>query len=131
MSDASLAAAGNDRPPVRRRWPLVPLLLVLALLLVAVFGDRGLLRAVQYRRQKAALEAEMRQLEATNAALRKEIAALRSDRRTIEGIARKELGMVREDELIYQFPSRPQAGRSPARSAEPVEVPAVEAAVPQ
>jgi hypothetical protein len=73
----------------------------------------------------------MRQLEAANAALRKEIAALRSDRRTIEGIARKELGMVREDELIYQFPSRPQAGRPQARSEEAVAVPNVDAAAAQ
>ena len=39
----------------------MPLLLVLAMLFLAVFGDRGLLRAVQYRRQQAALETELRQ----------------------------------------------------------------------
>jgi cell division protein FtsB len=85
------------------------------------------LRALQYKKQKETLEQEMRQLEATNAALRQEIDKLRSDRRYIEGIARKELGMVRADEMVYQFPSRPtpvkaagaaEAAPSPAVSAE-------------
>ena len=114
MNETTSSPASANPRPAGRRWPLVPLLLVLAMLLLAVFGDRGLLRAVQYRRQKEALEAELRQLEEANAALRKEIAALRSDRRTIEGIARKELGMVRKDELIYQFPSRSPVPQTPA-----------------
>lgn len=120
MSVADKPCNGNDKTARPRRWPLVPLLLVLAMLLLGIFGDRGLLRAVQYRRQQAALEAELRQLEATNAALRKEIAALRSDRRYLEGIARKELGMVRQDELIYQFPTRPQASRAQPRTEDAV-----------
>ena len=42
-------------------------------------------------------------VEAQNEGLRVEIAALRGDRRYIERIARTELGMVREDELVFQF----------------------------
>lgn len=91
--------------PSRRPWALIPLLLALLLLGFAVFGEKGLLRALQYRRQQQALEQKLKELEETNAALRKEIEALRSDHRRIEAIARKELGLVRDDELIYQFPS--------------------------
>lgn len=90
---------------------MVPLLLILLLLGLAVFGDKGLLRALQFRRQQAELELRLRELEQTNAALRKEIEALRSDRRRIEAIARKELGLVRDDELIYQFPARVPAAK--------------------
>jgi len=71
----------------------------------ALFGDRGILRAMQAGRQKAALQEEVRQLEAANAELRQEIESLRNDRRYLEAIARKELGMVKDDELVYQFRS--------------------------
>ncbi len=49
--------------------------------------------------------------------MRQEIDKLRSDRRYIEGIARKELGMVRADEMVYQFPTRP-APVKPSGAAE-------------
>lgn len=90
----------------RRRWVAIPLLLIVLLLGFALFGERGILRALQYRRQKEALELRLKEAELANEALRHEIEALRSDRRRIEALARKELGMVRDDELVYQFPSR-------------------------
>lgn len=96
--------------PSTRRLPLLPVLLALLLLGFALFGDRGILRAVQANRQKAALQEQVRQLEAANAELRQEIESLRNDRRYLEAVARKELGMVKDDELVYQFrPAQPKA----------------------
>lgn len=101
-----MTQAESDSPkPVPRRLPIVPVLLALLLLGFALFGDRGILRAMQAGRQKAALQEEVRQLEAANAELRQEIESLRNDRRYLEAIARKELGMVKDDELVYQFRS--------------------------
>lgn len=56
--------------------------------------------------QKTALSQTLAEFEAQNEELRLEIAALRSDRRYIERIARTELGMVRDDELVFQFADR-------------------------
>jgi cell division protein FtsL len=101
-----MTQAETDLPKhLPRRPPIVPVLLALLLLGFALFGDRGILRAVQAGRQKAALQEEVRQLEAANAELRQEIESLRNDRRYLEAIARKELGMVKDDELVYQFRS--------------------------
>lgn len=102
-----------------RRLPIVPVLLALLLLGFALFGDRGILRALQAGRQKAALQEEVRQLEEANAVLRQEIESLRNDRRYLEAIARKELGMVKDDELVYQFRSASETTRpaGPARAA--------------
>jgi len=101
-----MTQAETDSPkPLPRRLPIVPVLLALLLLGFALFGDRGILRALQAGRQKAALQEEVRQLEAVNAELRREIESLRNDRRYLEAIARKELGMVKDDELVYQFRS--------------------------
>lgn len=114
-----MSSAETDSPkPLPRRPPIVPLLLALLLLGFALFGDRGILRALQAGRQKAALQEEVRQLEAANAGLLQEIESLRNDRRYLEAIARKELGMVKDDELVYQFRSAPKAATS-ARSASP------------
>ena len=106
MSDAENAKI----PATSRKFPFISIFLILLLLGVAVFGQRGILRALQLGRQKSALEAQVTQLEDSNAALRREIEALRSDPRTIEAIARRELGMVKEDELVYQF--RPAAKKA-------------------
>jgi cell division protein FtsB len=43
-------------------------------------------------------------MEQVNTELRHDIDALRNDLQTIESLARRELGMVRDDERVYQFP---------------------------
>jgi len=98
--------AGQPEPK-RRRIPIWFIFLVLIMLGMILFGDRGLLRVLQAQRQLAEMEAQIAELEATNAELRREIEALNTDLRTIENIARRELGMVRPDELVYQFPPEP------------------------
>jgi cell division protein FtsB len=69
----------------------------------AVFGERGILHMLKLSGQKAVLAQKISEAETQNEELRGEITALRSDRRYIERIARTELGMVRDDELIFQF----------------------------
>lgn len=91
--------------PAPKKTTVWPLLLIVLLLGLALFGDKGILRAIQFARQKGDLQAELQRLEEINDTLRQEIKNLRSDRRYIEDIARRELGMVKEDELVYQFPA--------------------------
>jgi len=99
MADAE--SGSPSAPPLRvLSWPV---LLVLILLALALFGDRGVLRAIQANRHKESLAEQARQMEAANQNLRQEIERLRSDQRYLESIARRELGMVREDERVYQF----------------------------
>jgi cell division protein FtsB len=85
------------------RLNLWPLALVVLILGFAVFGERGILHMLKLSGQKAVLAQEISEAEAQNEGLRTEITALRSDRRYIERIARTELGMVRDDELVFQF----------------------------
>ena len=88
------------------RLNLWPLALVALILGFALFGDRGILHMLKLSGQKAVLAEKIVVAEAQNEVLRLEIAALRNDRRHIERIARTELGMVREDELVFQFSGR-------------------------
>jgi len=103
--------------------PLIPGVLVLAVLAAAVFGERGILCAVKSNQQKELLQQQVRTLELANQDLRKEIESLRSDPGYLEAISRKELGMVREDELVYQFRS-PNGPAARISAGEPVAEPA-------
>ena len=85
------------------RFNLWPLALVAVILGFAFFGDRGILHMLKLTNQKAALEDTLDALKVQNETLRIEIASLRNDRRYIEKVARTELGMVRDDELVFQF----------------------------
>lgn len=98
---SSLAGSPSSSGP--QKTTVWPLLLIVLLLGLALFGDKGILRAIQFNRQKGALQTELQRMEEVNSALRQEIESLRSDRRYIEDIARRELGMVKADELVYQF----------------------------
>lgn len=84
-------------------WPLALVALILGF---AFMGDRGILHMLSLANQKAGLAREIAEYETQNEQLRSEITALRSDRQYIERIARTELGMVRDDELVFQFSDR-------------------------
>ncbi len=84
--------------------PLCLLLFAIVSVPVHILESEGLPR---YR----ALRAELRQTQQTNERMRREVAALkrqverlRSDPRALERIARDELGMLRRDEILFQFP---------------------------
>jgi cell division protein FtsB len=116
-------AEADSSPQGPRLLPIVASLLALLLLGFALFGDRGILRALQASRQKSTLQEEVRQLEVINTELRQEIESLRNDRRYLEAIARKELGMVKDDELVYQFRSTQKSVTSLANAGSPGEKP--------
>ncbi len=105
MSPTEIADEAKMTQPPRGKVPWFPAAFLLLVLGLALFGDKGLLRALQAGRQQQQLEAELQRQEATSAQLRREIEALRSDRRYLEVIARRELGMVRDGELVYKFPT--------------------------
>lgn len=89
----------------RWRW-LLPLGLILGSVIavpVMILGEEGLPR---YRRMRYELDdarAANRKLRREIAALREEIHDLRRDPEAIERIARDELGMIKPDELLFQF----------------------------
>jgi cell division protein FtsB len=75
------------------------------ILFFTVFGDKGLLRIFELKQDKSKIETRLEDSRNENEKLKYEIVALKSDRRYIESIARKDFGLVRSNEVIYQFPS--------------------------
>ncbi|NOY12491.1 MAG: septum formation initiator family protein [Deltaproteobacteria bacterium] len=86
-------------------WLLVVILLMLGF---AVFGNRGVVQILQAERQKQQLQAQLAELQQQQQRLREEIDRLQNDRDYWEQLARKNLGMVREGELIYHLSPKPE-----------------------
>ncbi len=108
---------------MRKRMYLIPAGAVLFILFFTVFGERGLLRIYHLSKDKREMEKRVEELKAENDRLKREIEALQSDRRYLESIARRDFGLVRPNEIIYQFPNQDKAepGKvaAPATSAPP------------
>jgi cell division protein FtsB len=81
-------------------------LLTVAVLLLAVFNDRGLLQVHAQSQKLAAVEMEVSQIDAENKQLTKEIQALRTDPSTIEKLAREELKLVKPGEVVLVTPEK-------------------------
>ena len=80
-------------------------IIILVMLGYAVFGNRGVIRIVQAERQQEQLQAQLTGLQQEQQRLREEIERLQNDKDYWEQLARKNLGMVREGELIYHLPT--------------------------
>jgi cell division protein FtsB len=118
----------SDSTPQRaaaktRRMPWWPVGIVVVVSTFALFGDRGILHIYKQKRHQAELQQQLAEVDEINAGLRQEIAVLSSDRRHLERLARSQLGMVREDEVVYQFAGKqhrpaaapPATGTAPSR----------------
>jgi cell division protein FtsB len=67
------------------------------------FGDRGFIHLFRMEKERQAYAERIRVLEDENQQLLKEIERLRSDKAYIESEARKELGLLKENEVIYRL----------------------------
>jgi cell division protein FtsB len=79
-------------------------LLTVAMLLLAVFNERGALEVHSRAHKLTAIESEISKLDAENKQLTAEIQALRSDPGTIEKFAREELKLVKPGEIVLVTP---------------------------
>jgi cell division protein FtsB len=103
MRAARVERMRESRTPVTWMLPLGLLLFAIVFVPLRILEAEGLPR---YR----ALRAELQQTRESNARLRREVidlqrqvVRLRDDPEAIERIARDEIGMLRSDELVFQF----------------------------
>ncbi len=77
--------------------------ILLSLACLLFFGQRGFSHLITLQEQFAILESENQRIAQDNALLKKEIELLSENLAYIEDIARKQLGLVKKDELVYQL----------------------------
>lgn len=98
------------------------LCLVLLLCLLAswlAFGDRGLIYVYRKDKEREEYLAKIEELKKANQELLEEIDRLKNDKDYIEETARKELGMVRDGEVIYMFTRENTDKEAPEQETEP------------
>ncbi len=90
-----------------KKRPLLFILLFVFLVmgLLTFFGEKGILHLLRFKGELTRIKEENQRAEEENQRLREEVKRLQQEKRYIEEIARKELGMVKEGEVIYQFES--------------------------
>ena len=87
------------------RYILATIILILALVAWIGFGERGFIHLYRMDKERQNYLDKISELEQTNAELMNQIRRLREDRDYIETVARRELGLVKENELIIKFSS--------------------------
>ncbi len=81
-------------------------LLTVAVLVLTVFNDKGVLQVRAQSQKLTAVQGEVAELDAENKQLTKEIQALRTDPTTIERLAREELKLVKPGEIVLVSPEK-------------------------
>jgi cell division protein FtsB len=79
-------------------------LLTVALLVLAVFNDKGVIQVHSQSTKLSALEADVAKIDTENKQLIDEIQSLRTDPGTIEKLAREELKLVKPGEVVLVTP---------------------------
>jgi cell division protein FtsB len=95
--------ASNLSRANRQRLRVVATGLALLLAFWLVFSPYGVVRYLRIRKQLVQAEQEIRHLQADNLALEDEIERLQNDPSYIEEVARKRFGLIRKNEIIYEF----------------------------
>jgi cell division protein FtsB len=90
------------------RW-LAALLFCLALFLASnlIWSERGYLALREMQQHSRSLEEKLSALEEENRKLSREIRTLKDDREHLEKIIKTETHWLREDEVLYLFPTKP------------------------
>ncbi|MCU0242306.1 MAG: septum formation initiator family protein [Vicinamibacteria bacterium] len=95
----------QDDGGLRRKAALLAsVLMLIALSVGSVFGDRGILSLLGERLRLQQLAQEIESLRGENHRLAAEVEALRTNPRAIERLAREELGLARPDETVFLIP---------------------------
>jgi cell division protein FtsB len=81
-------------------------LLTIAMLLLAVFNDKGAIQVHAQSTKLTTLESEISTISAENKQLTDEIRSLRTNPSTIEKLAREELKLVKPGEVVLVTPEQ-------------------------
>jgi cell division protein FtsB len=87
----------------KKRFLLFFAILIAAITAFAIFGDKGLIDVWRFKQERDEIVSQNASLEQENKRLSEEIRLLETDKRYIATIARRELGMVGGDEVLYKI----------------------------
>ena len=95
------------------KFSFIALLFLTMLIAWLGFGERGFIYLYRMEKERQAHMEKIRSLEKENQALLEEIERLRSDNKYLESVARTELGLVKDNEILYRFSREGEKTRPP------------------
>lgn len=87
--------------------------LLLAGLIYLTISEDGFIKTRALRQEKVRLEGELAKLTEENDRLRQRIERIKNDPAYVEDEARKKLGLVKPNEIIYRLAEEPDLGYAP------------------
>lgn len=90
-------------PHLQKRIRQIILGFVIFTLFFTAFGDRGLLKIYRLGKEVRKLETSLKNLEQQNSDLSKNIEKMKKERTFQERSARETLGLVQDDDIVYEF----------------------------
>ena len=106
--DPNMASSTDTRRAAQVTLKAVTLLsgvLTIVFLVSFFFSDRGIAELQDARRTVSELKSDIEKLETENARLRAEIESAKSSTFAVEKIAREDLSMSKEGEIVYMLPA--------------------------
>jgi cell division protein FtsB len=89
---------------IKRRWLSILLIgLILLVWYFALFGEKGVIKIFQLRQERDRIVADVSRIQEENKMLQEEIRRLREDSHYLESVARKDLGLIKENEILFIF----------------------------
>lgn len=96
---AGVGKGGKGKRGVKFLWGFA--ILIVAISVLAVFGENGLIDVYGLNKEKQALSSRNSVLKHENTRISEEIRLLKADKRYTATVARDELGMIGADEVLY------------------------------
>ncbi len=87
----------------KKTFLIVFAIAVFAITVFAVAGENGLIDVIRLKKERDRILSQNREVERESERLRREIELLKADKRYIAEIARRELGMIGKNEIIYKI----------------------------
>ena len=90
----------------------VPILLIGFILVVwyfALFGEKGVIKIIRLKRERDRIISDVSRMQEENKRLQEEIRRLREDSRYLESVARRDLGLIKENEILFIFEDKEAA----------------------
>jgi cell division protein FtsB len=100
---ASFARVSSTRLLLERALPIGILAVAIVSVPVMIFSTSGLDRLNALRQERLRAETEISRLSQQIRELRAEVKRIKDDPAAVEQVARDELGLVRQTELVFQF----------------------------
>lgn len=79
------------------------ILVVMVGMYIIIGGDSGILRINSLKKEKKQLELQIKGINNKQEALKKKKERLKNDLNAIEKVAREELGMIKDNEIIFRY----------------------------